>query len=389
MTGRPLIAFAGGGSGGHLYPVLAVAEELATRIPGLKFVFFATDRPVDGSILSDHETEFIRQPVQPMPRSPLQLAGFLSGWRKSRTLCRRLLQESRPLAVLGSGGYASAPAIREARRAAIPAALLNPDAIPGKANRHLGNRVDAIFAQWEETRAYFNGDAVVHVTGCPVRPEFKLPDSRAGIEHFGLDPEKRVLLVTGASQGAHSVNEAMLAAAGSLSEDGIWQDWQVIHLTGHRDEAFVQSGYDRLGLSARVVGYTKHMAAALSAADLVVARAGASTLAEITAIGKPSILMPYPYHRDQHQVNNARVLVKQGAARMVLDQVDVQKNGPALSDTLRTLMQDSTELSRMDASAGRMGTANAAVAIADRVLDLVETGPSAGSPAGMVSTGEG
>jgi UDP-N-acetylglucosamine--N-acetylmuramyl-(pentapeptide) pyrophosphoryl-undecaprenol N-acetylglucosamine transferase len=352
-------------------------------MPDLRLVFFGTDRPIDGNILGSYDFEWIRQPVRPLPRRPWRVPGFLLGWQASARACRRFFDKHRPIAVLGSGGYASAPSICEASRAGIPTALLNPDALPGKANRWLGSRVRAIFAQWPETVEHFNGQTKVQVTGCPVRPEFKCARQREGIEHFGLDPAKSVLLITGASQGAQSVNRAVLAALPEFARRGVWQRWQLLHVTGPKNQAEVTAAYRGQGVMARVVGYSRHMAAALAAADLVLSRAGASTLAEISALGRPSVLMPYPHHRDQHQVANARVLVKLGASRMVLDRVDPQTNAPLLADTLARLMNDPTELARLEAAARRIGTTNAASAIAQELLVLAEKSPGSAPPESM------
>ncbi|MCP4247377.1 MAG: UDP-N-acetylglucosamine--N-acetylmuramyl-(pentapeptide) pyrophosphoryl-undecaprenol N-acetylglucosamine transferase [bacterium] len=370
MNDRPWIAFAGGGSGGHLYPALAVAAELADLVPGVRFAFFGTDRAIDGNVLAAYDGQWIRQPVKPLPRRMWQWPRFAAGCWDAVKVCRRFFVKHRPLAVLGTGGYASAPSIWQAARERIPTALLNPDAVPGKANRFLGSRVQAIFAQWDETVDRFDGPAQVHVTGCPVRPEFKRAQREDGLAHFGLDPQKKVLLVTGASQGAQSINRAMLAAVPRLAGDGAWDQWQLLHLTGRDQYDAVAAAYRDQPVTVRVVSYTQHMAAAVAAADLVLTRAGASTLAEITAVGRPSVLMPYPFHRDQHQVANARVLVKLGAARMVTDQVEPRANAPALADTLGRVMNDDAELGRLRTAAHRAGTTRAAAQIARHLIEL-------------------
>jgi UDP-N-acetylglucosamine--N-acetylmuramyl-(pentapeptide) pyrophosphoryl-undecaprenol N-acetylglucosamine transferase len=244
--------------------------------------------------------------------------------------------------------------------------------VPGKANRLLQSRVDAVFAQWPDTRSRFSEHTAVHVTGCPVRPEFKLVQRAEGLEHFGLDADKKVLLVTGASHGAHSVNEAVIAAVPALADAGVWGQWQLLHLTGSNDQAQAEAAYRQHEVTARVVGFTKHMALALAAADLVLARAGASTLAEITAVGRPAILMPYPHHGDLHQVANARMLVKFGAARMVQDRIDPKLNAPILNDVLLRLIGNQDELAQMAASAQRIGTTNGATQVAQHLLRLAQ-----------------
>jgi len=402
---QPLFVFAGGGSGGHLYPSLAVARELARMIPEARFAFFGTERAIDRTILNGFGGEWVAQRVRPLPRRPWHVPGFYLAWRSSIDLCRQFFRRQRPHVVLGSGGYASAPSICQAAREGIPTALLNPDAVPGKANRFLGSRVQAVFAQWEETAGYFNGRSTVHVTGCPIRPEFKLSHEglrEAGFARFGLDRGRRVLLITGASQGARTLNRAVPAAVRLPELRGLWQQWQLLHLTGADDEPEVRAAYregtvhsdpsalpvatahravahatadsevGRCGVRANVLAFTPHMAEAMAAADLVICRAGASTLAEVTAMGLPSILMPYPHHRDQHQVANARVLVRLGAARLVPDRVDPAVNAPELAFVLGRLLQDETERERMAAAARRIGTANAAATIAQHLLTMAE-----------------
>ncbi len=370
MTTSPILALAGGGTGGHLYPALAVAEALGKLVPGLRLILFGTHKDLDGRAIGAYGGRLVRQSVRPLPRWPWQVPGFLLTWRASTKRCREVLRRDRPLAVLGTGGYASGPAICEAARAQIPTALLNPDAVPGRANHYLGRRVDAVFAQWQGTVAHFNGHARVCVTGCPVRPEFKTADRTQGIRHFGLDPDRKLLLVTGASQGARSVNLAMLAAMPELARWGVWERWQLLHLTGTNDEAAMTAEYRRWNLPVRVVGFTKHMAIALAAADLVLSRAGASTLAEITALARPSVLMPYPHHRDQHQAANARELAKLGAARIVPDRIDPRQNGPVVAQVLHRLMTDGAELEQLSAAARRVGTTDAAATVARRLLEL-------------------
>jgi UDP-N-acetylglucosamine--N-acetylmuramyl-(pentapeptide) pyrophosphoryl-undecaprenol N-acetylglucosamine transferase len=257
--------------------------------------------------------------------------------------------------------------MREAARAGIPTALLNPDALPGRANRFLARSVDLIFAQWAETAEHLPRSAEVVVAGCPVRPEFNSAVRAKGIERFGLDPDRKTLLVTGASQGARTINEAVLANVELLDSH---TDWQVLHLTGERDYEEVRDVYGRRSLRAAVLVFTEHMAEALAAADLVIARAGASFLAEITAMGRAAILMPYPFHRDKHQFANARCLVRASAARIVHDHADAAINGPALREVLSQLLSDDAAREAMAAAARRMGRGNAAGEIADRILAL-------------------
>ena len=365
--GSPLFAFAGGGSGGHLYPALAVCDAIRSRLPDARFVFFATNRPVDRKILEAHGKDFVAQELPAFSMMPWRWPGVMTAVRRAGQLCRERFDEDPPALVLGSGGLACLPPVREAQRRGVPTAILNPDAIPGRANRFLAGSVSVVLVQWEETLVHLPGRASGEVTGCPIRPEFNGTDRLRGLERFQLNPERRTLLITGASQGARTVNTAAMANKDTI---GAVPGWQVLHLTGEADYDMVRAGYKDATFPVKVLSYTEFMADAIAAADLVVSRAGASTLAEITAVGRASILMPYPFHRDQHQMSNARCLVRQSAARLVRDQVEAEPNAAALGDALRALMSDDPLRESMAAASRRMGRGNAAHAIAQRLLDL-------------------
>jgi UDP-N-acetylglucosamine--N-acetylmuramyl-(pentapeptide) pyrophosphoryl-undecaprenol N-acetylglucosamine transferase len=377
--------FAGGGTGGHLFPALAVVDELrllaagasetktATQ-DGIEVSFLCTPRPIDAQVLGAAQIEAIRQPVRPFTVRPWRWPAFWKAWRASLAHCRKLFRARRPAAVVGAGGYASGPAVRVALDEGIPTFLLNPDAIPGRANRYLAghNAMAGIFAQWEVTRGHLPASAPVEVTGCPVRRAFHEADRRDRREllrSFELDPDRRVLLVTGASQGARTINEAMIALADTFD----WTGWQVLHLAGQVDVERVSAAYGqafrRRHGAARVLAFTDRMAEAMAAADLVISRAGASTLAELLVLGKPSILLPYPYHRDQHQRRNAEVLAQAGAAVLIDDARDVQLNRGPIEAALGPLMQDDAQRDAMARSARSLAKPEAGRQIAQRLLE--------------------
>lgn len=376
----PLIVFAGGGTGGHLFPALAIAESLRNRLPDVRILFFATERAIDQRILESNRCDLVRQTLPAIRRAPWRWLHIYMGFRRSCMLCRSRFEHDRPMVVIGTGGLGSLPAVREAVRAGVPTALLNPDAIPGRANRFLANSVDIVFAQWAEAIARFPRTAKVVVSGCPVRAAFNHSERDAGIRRFGLGRDLKTLLVTGASQGARTVNECVVANLPFLETQG---DWQILHLTGEPDYETVSRAYDHHSIRAVVMPFTDHMPDALAAADLVVARAGASTLAEITAVGRASILLPYPYHKDQHQLANARCLVRAAAARIVPDRIDPTLNGPAVRDALEHLMTGDQAREAMAAAARRLGRGQAASEMAGDILRLAE---SRGAPFSSMST---
>lgn len=370
INNGPLFVFAGGGTGGHIYPAIAVARAIRLEAPDARFLFLGTGRPIDRQITDTIECEFVPQQLSGLSLAPWRMVRALLDFRSASIGCTRRFESDRPAVVVGTGGMAAAPAVREAYRAGIPTALFNPDAIPGKANRHLRSKALCVFAQFEQSVSYFPQSVDVVLSGCPVRPDFESASKEGGLARFGLDPQRKTLLITGASLGARTVNQAVVANSEFLqAQDG----WQLLHLTGQADFEMVQTAYQSKGLKhTQVVAYTEDMADAMAAADLIVSRAGGSTLAEIMTIGRPSILMPYPFHRDQHQVANARCLVDSGAADLVLDRIDTAENATALRAALREAMFDDERRLRMTTRAQRMGAArrDAATRIAHKLLEM-------------------
>jgi UDP-N-acetylglucosamine--N-acetylmuramyl-(pentapeptide) pyrophosphoryl-undecaprenol N-acetylglucosamine transferase len=366
-TGGPFIVFAGGGTGGHLFPALAVAEAIREVAPAARFLFLATTRPIDARVLGRSGHPMLAQDVRPLGGHPAAWA--VSSVRLIRAT-RRLIERfraDRPTWVVGSGGFASVPGVVAAIRLGIATALLNPDARPGRANRLLARMVNRVFVQWAGTAGRFSRGVAVEVTGCPVRRAFASATRERGQDRFESDPSLRTLLVTGASQGARSLNNAVFGNLAWMEERG---GWQVLHLTGSADFDEAVATYRRRNrLPAKVLAFTDHMPEAIAAADLVVSRAGASTLAEITAAGKPSILMPYPHDRGRHQTANADALVQAGAARVVPDTVDPVTTAPALRRVLAELMDDEDAREQMGVAAARLGSGQAAARVAARLLE--------------------
>ncbi|MBN1346790.1 MAG: UDP-N-acetylglucosamine--N-acetylmuramyl-(pentapeptide) pyrophosphoryl-undecaprenol N-acetylglucosamine transferase [Phycisphaerae bacterium] len=362
------IAFAGGGTGGHLFPAVATAEALIRLRPDLQIEFFVTDRPIDGQILAPYGWRWIAQAVRPFSTRPWHWPSFWLCWRRAVREARQRLMRERPGVVVGTGGYAAGPPIHAAHELGIPTALLNPDLKPGRANRHLASKVEAVFCQWEGSARSFPHVPFVVATGCPVRGSFLGVDRASACDRLGLDPGKRTLLVTGASQGARTINEAMMELAGDLA--GLQDRWQVLHLSGSLDHEQVRSAYAARLPGAVVLPFTEHMAEAVVASDLVVSRAGASTLAELTAVGRPSVLLPYPYHRDMHQAANAAVLAEAGAAIALEDRIEPKVNASQMRGPLIEAMGYPERLGRMAEAAKGLGRPDAAETVARRLIEM-------------------
>lgn len=284
-------------------------------------------------------------------------------------MARDFIRKHRPAVVLGLGGYAAGPAVAVAHKLGIPTAILNPDAVPGRANRYLAKRVDRVFCQWDVTLKFMPRPDVCRVVGSPVRPGLDRLDKAECRRALNLDETRPLLLITGASLGAATINDAAPAALESVA-DRIPEDWQVVHQTGSKTFSREVKGSVLERFSYQTVEFIDRMDFAIAAADLVVCRAGASTLAELTAIGRPGILMPYPFHRDQHQRHNGQVLVDAGAAVMITDTREVAANVAQLTGPLLQLMTDPSKRAAMSAAAKSIGKPGAADAVVDELLRL-------------------
>lgn len=369
-SNRPWFVFAGGGTGGHLCPALAIVHELRQRDGRVDVSFLCTDRPIDKKILGEAGVDAVPQSVRPFSTKPWRWPGFLVAWQRAIGKCKSLFRRRRPAVVVGAGGYGSDPPVRAALGLGVPTAILNPDVLPGRANRRLGRQVCRIFAQWEPSAEYFPGAAGFRAWGCPVRSGFlggREGLRQSGLARFELQPHFHTLLTTGASQGARTINEAMVTLAPEIAR---LDNWQILHLSGSADVDRLRAAYRAAGVRATVLAFTEHMPEAMAVAALAVSRAGASTLAELTAVGLPSILMPYPFHRDEHQLRNAKVLADAGAGVIVPDRIEAQGNVTALRSALLPLLQDTPRLAAMADAARRLGRPDAARQIAAELLDI-------------------
>lgn len=367
------ILFAGGGTGGHLYPGIAVAEALRERYPDLKPVFLTTQREIDKTILGPTGFEQIAQPIVPIVTSIGGLMRFWRGWRETKDIVRKVIHERKPAAVLGLGGYAAGVGVKIASLKKIPTAIVNPDVVPGKANKYLMQYSTAVCCQFAETADHVPGKdrQKLRVTGCPIRRDIvNRPPREEAMKRLGLDPTLKTLLITGASLGAKTVNEAAVALLPQLELHG----WQVLHLSGRDHAQTVRAAYREKNFPAHVVDFTPAMADVWAAADLAISRSGASSCAELTATGVPAILMPYPYHKDLHQRANAKVLADAGAAILLDDEKEAAKNAARLRAVLEPLLRDPARRQSMADAAGKLGRPDAATAVADVLAGIISSG---------------
>lgn len=362
------MVIAGGGTGGHLYPGVAVARELLRRQPDAVVTFAGTARGMESRLVPKEgfALDMIRS-VGLKGRSIVNALRGLAIVPVSLVDAWTLVSRRRPHVVVGVGGYSSGPVVLIAALRRIPTMLLEQNAVPGLTNRLLARVVRAAALTYDDKGNYFGRSGFV--TGNPVRPEFfdsPIPDSRSPIGDSRLAiPDGPKVLVLGGSQGAHAINVAMVAAAAELGRrhPGI----EIIHQTGPRDLDVVREGYRNIpGVHARAESFLDRVAHEMNAADLVICRAGATTLAELAALGRPALLVPFPAAADDHQTKNALVLADRGAAAVLLEVALASR----LADVISELLNDGPRLDTMASAMKAFARPDAAARIVDRLEAL-------------------
>ncbi|MDP2052240.1 MAG: undecaprenyldiphospho-muramoylpentapeptide beta-N-acetylglucosaminyltransferase [Acidobacteriota bacterium] len=358
------ILIAGGGTGGHLYPGIALARELQRRDPSVQVSFVGTAQGIESRVVprEGFDLDLIRVAGLKGKGRGERLQGFLllptaaaDAWG--------VLSRRRPDVVIGVGGFASGPVLALAAVRGYPTMLLEQNAVPGLTNRLLARLVRAAAVNFDDSLSYFPRTGFV--AGNPVRPEFFPAQNEEANDLTNKPHAAARVLIFGGSQGAHAINVAMVEAASRLAATGL--ELAITHQTGERDLDLVRTAYGRAGLAARVEAFIDQIDGAMKAADLVICRAGATTLAELTASGRPAVLVPLPTATDDHQRKNAEVLGRAGAA-VVLDEREL--DGPRLAAAIAGLISDPTKRQRMSAAARRLARPDAAARIADRVEQL-------------------
>lgn len=356
---RPRIAIACGGTGGHLFPGLAVAEALRAR--GGSVLLLVSSKEVDRQALSGAgEAE-----VAALPAVGLERGGwgrFLRGFWRSLVQSRALFRERPPSAVLAMGGFTGAPPILAGRHLGAATYLHEANAVAGRANRWLARVVDCAFVHFPEAACQLRQREVL-LTGMPVRSSLLGLDAGACRQTLGLDPERAVLLVAGGSQGARAINEAVVRLLPALAL--VEPELQFVHLTGPHDIEWVRQAYAARQRRAVVVPFLTRMELALGAATVAISRAGASALAEFAALRLPAILIPFPAAADNHQFHNARAFEVSGAARL---QLQAEATPEQLLWAVRDLLRTASTRQSMSAALGRWHRSDAADRIAEAML---------------------
>ncbi len=355
------VVIACGGTGGHLFPGLAVAQVLKDR--GHEVLLLVSEKPIDAQALKAHpdfRAEKLPSVGLPSIVSPAFIR-FLGRTWESMSQCNGIYRKFKPDAVLGMGGFTSSAPLLAAWRGKIPTFIHESNSIPGKANKWAARIVDHVLLGFEACRPQFP-KAHCEVTGTPVRQDLgSLLDRTEALDRFNLDPAKRTLLVMGGSQGASGINQLMFKVAPLLAGNDI----QLIHLTGERDDRLAAANYLREGVPAYVSPFHHKMQEAYSAADLVISRAGAASLSELSHFGLPLLLIPYPFAAENHQELNANIYVEAGAAEKFLES---NANPETIANRITTLLTTETERAAMAAKSKALAPSEAA----DKVADAIE-----------------
>lgn len=359
MTAAETYLFAGGGTGGHLFPGLAVAEELRQQRPGCRILFVGSERLIEAEILAEAGEEHVSLPIRSSADLKSRPWRFLIDNLGAVRTAGRLVREHRPRAVLGLGGFASFPLLLQAQWRHVPCLLLEQNAIPGRVTRWQARRARTVCLTFPES-AQRLPESACRVTGNPVR------QSIAGLAQSPGASDSHILLVLGGSQGAESLNQAVRTWVAAHRE--LLNGWTIWHQTGPRQQAEIAAEYARLGIPAEVAPFWSDLPQRYAAAGIVVSRAGATTIAELLCAGRPMVLLPYPHAADDHQRANAASLLQTGAAEVVEHADDVEETARRLAAVLTPLLGDSERRRRLARAARALARPEAAQTVVDLLL---------------------
>lgn len=365
---KPNILISGGGTGGHIFPALAIAGEVKRRCPEANILFVGADNRMEMEKVPAAGYKIIGLPVSGFDRKNL-FRNFKVLFRlfKSMGMAKNILKEFNPDIAIGVGGYASGPMLKAAQKQGIPTLIQEQNSYAGVTNKLLASKVKAVCVAYEGMERFFPADRIV-LTGNPVRSNLlncTLSQKEAKVR-YGLDPIKPTVLVIGGSLGARTVNNSIIAGLKDISQN---DNIQIIWQTGkYYDEACQKALAETPAANVKQMAFVNDMDVAYRAADLVVSRAGASSISELQLLGKPCILVPSPNVAEDHQTKNALALANRNAAIMIAD-VDCQKT---LVDTIVEVVNDKEKLASLSENISQMALHNAAEHIVDKVMEIID-----------------
>lgn len=359
------VILAGGKTGGHIFPAIAMAEEFKKRFSESRVIFVGTKDGLESEIVPTHGFKLISIQARGLYRK-VNLKNLMLPYYVLKSLYQslRILNEERPDLVVGTGGYVSFPVVFSASLKNIPTLIQEQNSYPGLSTRLLAFFVDRVCLSYLSSIKYFSTKKKLMVAGNPVREGIVSASRFEALRNFDLDPNKKTIFIFGGSQGAHAINLAVLDALDFLSEN-----WQLLWQTGENDFVSVSEKVKGKKIKCLVFPFIDDMSSAYAASDLVISRAGALTLAEITVSGKPSLLIPYPFATADHQRYNAEVLQKEGAAEIIFQR---DLTGEILAQRLFSLLSHEERLKKMEKQSKRMGKPEAASLLVNEMENLLK-----------------
>ncbi|MBC8203590.1 MAG: UDP-N-acetylglucosamine--N-acetylmuramyl-(pentapeptide) pyrophosphoryl-undecaprenol N-acetylglucosamine transferase [Planctomycetes bacterium] len=359
----PNVLIAGGGSGGHVAPAIAIAQALKVR--ECDAIIAHSTRAIDRKMVDETAFQATALSAKPLSLSPLGFAQFCCGFLRAARQTKSLIREHKLKCVVATGGFVAAPALWAASRLNVPTILMNFDTPAGKANKLASRWTDTVLSTvaWDEVDAT--------IVPPPLRAcSISTHDQRTNNIALGLDPKKMTLLVTGASQGAGTINDLIPALASAAPN--VFLNWQILHLAGEGKAHSVEKAYQQSAVAHLVLPFTNEMGRCWGAADLAVTRGGANTIAEIAFNAVPSVVLPYPYHDDDHQRSNAEPLAALGGVVIETDYKALDTNIRGAGRTILSLLRDHHQRFEMQQALTFEAPINGASVIADAVLSAIE-----------------
>jgi len=361
----------GGGTGGHIYPAVSIAKEIQRRYKDAEILFVGTEKGLESKIVPKEGFALKTIKVRGFERK-ITLKNLFAVKEAAFSIShvRRIIKDFKPDIVIGTGGYVCGTVMLSAALMGIPTLIHESNAFAGLTNKVLFRFVDQVALNFEEAAKYFKNAKKVAITGNPIRTDIFDISKEAGLQEFGFRSDIPLVVVTGGSRGARRINQSIPALAEECAKS---ESFQLLHVTGDTQYEAVKLSYKQRnipkeGALIKVVPYLHNMPYALAASDLIISRCGAMTLSEVTALGKPSVLIPYPFAADNHQEYNARALEKKGAAALILEKDLTETN---LKDMVMKLLNDKQQLREMAENSRKLGVRNASEKIGDIISKLI------------------
>ncbi len=359
------VMFAGGKTGGHVFPAIAMAKEFSKRYPQSRITFVGTKDGMEAKIVPRHDFELLFIRTKGLSRRSY-LSNLLLGFYLLKGIYQayELLKQKRPDLVVGTGGYVSFPIVFVAGLKRVPVILQEQNSYPGISTRFLAHFADKVCLSYADSTQYFHAPEKIKVIGNPIRENITSGERDQAIKLYGLDESKKTIFIFGGSQGAHAINLTMLECLDLLQSDR-----QILWQTGESDYPEVTRKVKEKKIKGVVLPFIEDMGSAYAVSDIVVSRSGALTLAEITACGKPSILIPFPFATADHQRYNAEALQKQGAAKMILEK---DLTAELLAHEIDNLLSDENRLRNMAEKSKKISRPEATSKLVDEMEKLLK-----------------